>query len=633
MRRPLLFWLAIGSALCVTGIAATAADDGGEAPPAPVTTGAPTIPTEELELLLKPLPKEQLLVEANAWRALVQAKAEEIVRAEIAIKRRNQEIAAAEEIEKQAKEAKQDLAEVEKRVEKAQETGDKEAAAEAEQAVAAARERMDTVKTSVEEAATAAERTADAKDTASPETKDALAASEAAADTATAALDEVSRAVDDAKDASSDKLRESADEAQAATEAAIEATARVETEAARAANAADTDAASAALDNTTEAMSEAMEVKQDEKAALLEQVAELREQRTILLDQLRAVIAALEAKTDEADSATLAKIQDYRLYAAAVSGITIDVKDTTSAWLAIKGWLTSEEGGIRWAINLAQFVGILIAAWIISGIFSAMIHRAMKRMPGSSRLLENFMVRAARWVVLAIGLILALGALEVSIGPLLAVVGAAGFVIAFALQDSLSNFASGLMILFFKPFDVGDVVDAGGVSGTVDSMNLVSTTIKTFDNKRMIVPNNKVWGDVITNASRVTERRVDMEFGVGYDDDIDRAQAILEDIINRHPLVLKQPEPTIKMSALADSSVNFIARPWAKTGDYWQVFWDVTREVKKRFDAEGIGIPFPQRDVHLYLEGGSPAVLKQLGGVQRNAEPRGQERQDGGLDD
>jgi small conductance mechanosensitive channel len=132
-------------------------------------------------------------------------------------------------------------------------------------------------------------------------------------------------------------------------------------------------------------------------------------------------------------------------------------------------------------------------------------------------------------------------------------------------------------------------------------MNLVSTTIKTFDNKLMVVPNSKIWSDVIVNATNVTERRVDLEFGIGYDDDIDLAQQILEDIVSSHPKVLAEPEPTIKMSALADSSVNFICRPWARTADYWDVYWDITKAVKKRFDQEEIGIPFPQRDVHLYL--------------------------------
>lgn len=600
-----------------------------ETEPQAVTIDDTAIPTDQLELLLRPLTKDQLLIEAEAWRALVQAKAEEIVRAEIVIKRQNKEIAAAAEIEKQAAEAKKDLAQVTEQVDKARQTGDRASVDAAERAAQAARERMNEAEASVEEAATA-------QAAMSEETKKALDATEAAAETATAAVDEVSRTVDEAKQASGDDILAAADNARAATEQAVEATAEVEREAAQAVDASDADTPGAASQDTAEVMSEVKEAKKDAKVALLEKVAELREERTQLLDQLKAVLAALAVKTPESDLATLAKIADYKLYVSAVSGVTIDVKDTTSAWLAIKGWLSSEEGGIRWAINIANFVAILIAAWIIAGIFSALIHRAMKRVPGTSRLLENFLVKSARWVVLAVGLIMALAAMEISIGPMLAVVGAAGFVIAFALQDSLSNFASGLMILFFRPFDVGDVVDAGGVSGTVDSMNLVSTTIKTFDNKRMVVPNNKVWGDVITNASGVTERRVDMQFGIGYQDDIDHAQAILEDIINSHPLVLKEPAPTIKLGALADSSVNFIVRPWAKTADYWQVFWDVTREVKKRFDAEGIGIPFPQRDVHLYLEDGGAGLLEHLGSsrtaAKSDATPEPQLTKDGGLD-
>ena len=202
---------------------------------------------------------------------------------------------------------------------------------------------------------------------------------------------------------------------------------------------------------------------------------------------------------------------------------------------------------------------------------------------------------------MGIGLIWALSALEFSVAPLLAIVGAAGIVIAFAMQDSLSNFAAGFMILFFRPFDINDSVDAGGVQGTVRSMNLVSTTIRTFDNKLMIVPNSKIWNEVITNATGVTQRRVDMVFGIGYDDDIDRAQSILEEIVTSHPLVLKIPEPNIKLNELADSSINFICRPWVLTSDYWEVYWDVTKDVKKCFDKADIGIPYPQQDVHLYL--------------------------------
>lgn len=354
-------------------------------------------------------------------------------------------------------------------------------------------------------------------------------------------------------------------------------------------------------DNREIAAADLAEARQEEKLTLLEQVTALREERTALVDRLRTVLDELERKTAESDSDTLAAIKDYRLYSSAVSGISVNVQDTTSAWIAIKGWLLSAEGGQRWGMNIARFLLTLVIAAVIASLVSAAIRHALTRVRGTSVLLENFLVRGARWIILAVGLIMALSALEISIGPLLAVVGAAGFIIAFALQDSLSNFASGLMILFFKPFDQGDVIDAGGVSGKVHSMNLVSTTILTFDNKRMVVPNNKIWNDVITNITGVAERRVDLGFGIGYSDDVDLAHSILSEIVSEHPKVLAEPEPTIRVHALADSSVNFIVRPWAKTEDYWDVYWDITREVKKRFDAQGVGIPFPQRDVHLYI--------------------------------
>jgi small conductance mechanosensitive channel len=199
-----------------------------------------------------------------------------------------------------------------------------------------------------------------------------------------------------------------------------------------------------------------------------------------------------------------------------------------------------------------------------------------------------------------LGLFIALSQLGLEIGPLLAGVGVAGFIVGFALQETLSNFAAGLMILIYQPFDVGDSVEAGGVSGKVGQMSLVSTTILTFDNQKLIVPNNKIWGDVIRNRMSETTRRVDMVFGIGYADDVDRAERVLRDIVKSHELTLADPEPTIQLNNLGDSSVDFIVRPWTKTDDYWKVYWDVTREVKRCFDAEGISIPFPQRDVHVY---------------------------------
>ena len=162
-------------------------------------------------------------------------------------------------------------------------------------------------------------------------------------------------------------------------------------------------------------------------------------------------------------------------------------------------------------------------------------------------------------------------------------------------------------MLIYRPFDMGDFVNVGGVLGKVESMNLLSTQLRTPDNQMVVVPNNNVWGDVITNITGITERRVDMVFGIGYDDDIDKAQAILEEIISKNELVLEEPEPVVKLHELGDSSVNFVCRPWVKPADYWTVYWDVTQEVKRRFDAEGVSIPFPQRDVHVYQQSGGAA--------------------------
>jgi small conductance mechanosensitive channel len=472
-----------------------------------------------------------------------------------------------------------------------------------EAAAKEAREKVQEVGEAVEEAAEAAEKTAEVREKLSPEVREGLEDAAEAVDEADRAMERVEEAVEAADADSSESISraagmagEAAGEAKGATEEAGEKAAELARQIEGSAE------KKQAVETAAETMERAEESKKEEKVALLEEVNTLREERTVLIDRLNAVLDELQTKTDEEDTETLAKVRDYRLYISSVQGIRVDVEDATSSWIAVKGWLLSEEGGLRWAKNIALFFGILIAAWILSKILSGMVHRALGMTGGVSRLLDDFLVRSVRWVVMIVGILMALAALEVSVGPLLAVVGAAGFVIAFALQDSLSNFASGLMILFFRPFDVGDVIDAGGVSGKVTAMNLVSTSIKTFDNKDMVVPNSKIWNDVITNATGVDTRRVDMEFGIGYDDDIDQAQAILEEIVAAHPKALKDPEPTIRMNTLADSSVNFICRPWAKTADYWDVYWDVTKAVKQRFDAEGIGIPYPQRDVHLYIE-------------------------------
>jgi len=211
-------------------------------------------------------------------------------------------------------------------------------------------------------------------------------------------------------------------------------------------------------------------------------------------------------------------------------------------------------------------------------------------------------VSIARNIIIVLGVLIALSQLGISLGPLLAGLGVIGFVVGFALQDSLSNFAAGMMILMYRPFDVGDLIEAGGVLGKVSNMSLVNTTILTVDNQTIVVPNNKIWGDVIRNVTAQTKRRIDMVFGISYSDDIAKTEKVLQEILDSHEKVLAEPEPIVRLHELADSSVNFIVRPWVDRENYWDVYWDVTRAVKMRFDEEGISIPFPQTDVHLYSQ-------------------------------
>jgi small conductance mechanosensitive channel len=289
----------------------------------------------------------------------------------------------------------------------------------------------------------------------------------------------------------------------------------------------------------------------------------------------------------------------------ATGEITADVLDVGIVASLLADWSAAASQTIASKGPGLLFRGLLTV--LILYVFwqlGRLVHAGVDRALNSSRvnvstLLRKMVVSTARNVVVFIGVLIAISQFGISLGPLLAGLGIAGFIIGFALQDTLSNFASGMMILFYRPFDVGDLVDAGGVSGKVSHMSLVNTTFMTLDNQRLIVPNNLIWQSVITNVTAQRVRRIDLMFGISYDDDIDKAEEILSDIVESHEAVLDKPEPMIHLHELGDSSVNFIVRPWVKTDDYWDTYWDVTKAVKKRFDEEGISIPYPQRDIHV----------------------------------
>jgi small conductance mechanosensitive channel len=254
---------------------------------------------------------------------------------------------------------------------------------------------------------------------------------------------------------------------------------------------------------------------------------------------------------------------------------------------------------------MAFIINVIVAAvilfgglWLAKQIRGLVVDLLEKR--GVDPLLATFSSNIAHVLLAAFVIIAALGQLGIQTTSLIAVIGAAGLAVGLALQGSLANFASGIMIIALRPFKVGDFVEAGGTSGIVETIQIFSTQFRTPDNKTIIVPNATITDGTITNYSTKATRRVDMVFGISYNDNIKMAREILQDLVESDERILKDPEPVIAVSALADSSVNFVVRPWVKSDDYWPVLFDMTEAVKLRFDKEGISIPFPQRDVHLH---------------------------------
>ena len=317
----------------------------------------------------------------------------------------------------------------------------------------------------------------------------------------------------------------------------------------------------------------------------LDALPALRERKKELLKRFNTVLAAYELKGGDAAA--------FRKYAAAIEGIKPQVQDVGTQVHEAGRWITSPDGGILWATLAGRFLGILLAFWVLSSIVARLTARAIERGPRFSGLLKRFINLTIRRVILAVGLVIALGNVGVNVGAALALIGGGAFILGFALQETLGNLASGLMLLIHRPFDVGDAVEIGGVTGTVDNVSLANTTIRTFDNKLVLVPNKNVWGQTITNITGLPTRRVDLVFGIDYNDDIDKAVSILQRLVTAHPLVLKEPEPVIEVGRLAEFSVDLLCRPWTRTADYWRVHWDLTKQVKETFDREGITIPMP----------------------------------------
>lgn len=257
-------------------------------------------------------------------------------------------------------------------------------------------------------------------------------------------------------------------------------------------------------------------------------------------------------------------------------------------------------------VNIAIGIAILFFGWIISKMIRGTVGKVMRRAKVDETLI-SFTTNLVYMASLAFVFIMALGKFGVDTTSFAAVIAAAGLAIGFALQGSLGNFAAGAMIIMLRPFKVGDYVECAGTAGVVEEISVFATTLKTPDNKVVIVPNGAVTGGNIVNYSTKPTRRVDMTMGIGYGDDIKKAKELFEKIVKEHPKVLADPAPQVAVSELADSSVNFVVRPWCNSADYWAVKFELTQQMKLACDENGISIPFPQRDIHI-IKGGDDAA-------------------------
>jgi small conductance mechanosensitive channel len=261
--------------------------------------------------------------------------------------------------------------------------------------------------------------------------------------------------------------------------------------------------------------------------------------------------------------------------------------------------ITAQEMLTKFGLKIIAAILIFVIGRWVARLIQKVLEKTMQKAKADPVLIP-FTVNLVYTAILVFVVIAALGQLGVQTTSFITVIGAAGLAVGLALQGSLSNFASGVLIIIFRPFHTGDYIEGGGVSGVVKAIHIFTTTLTTPDNKRVIVPNSKIMGDNIINYSAEGTRRIDLTASISYGDNIDTAKAALMDLLNKDPRVLKDPAPFVGVSAMAESSIDFTVRPWVKVADYWAVFFDMNEAIKKRIEAEGLTIPFPQRDVHLY---------------------------------
>ena len=328
------------------------------------------------------------------------------------------------------------------------------------------------------------------------------------------------------------------------------------------------------------------------------------ERLQLSVTRLRGVVAQLDRL--EGDTLEMRRTLIEERGSLALSLVDTDIASVlyAEATTKFKDWLANR--GASTLLSVLLFVAILIVARWLARLTRRVTERALRHSDQSvSQLLKEMLISISGTIVFLLGVLVALSQVGVSVTPMIAGLGVVGFIVGFALQDTLSNFAAGAMILAYRPFDTGDFISAAEVEGEVRKMNLVNTTIVTIDNRVLIIPNSKIWGGVIMNFTGQHLRRTDVIYSVSYSDDLDHVQRVLEELIASDERFLTEPAPIVRVKQFSDSSIDFLVRAYAKTGEYWETLWALNKAVKQRFDAEGITIPFPQRDVHMAPQSGS----------------------------
>ncbi|MEG3899697.1 MULTISPECIES: mechanosensitive ion channel domain-containing protein [unclassified Microcoleus] len=609
-------------------------------PKAATTTKALNIPVDELKILVKPLTLEELGNEAAAWMLVLQKKAQEISEAEVTIKRQNQAISqqqegtdaleqakkaleAAETAQKgaapgspeyqegtkkveQAKESlkkaqlavekskttKAELKQDEtsnKTLEKAQKTGDIETAKETLDKTKADRDRtvsgspayQEATKTieKLEAALKAFEDAQKAQTGAKPDSPESEQATQQL-EKAHEALKQMLKELGAGATGQSSQERDSATAALKNTEIKNNGEEKVAGEPGVVNNQQNLQQKQQELKTTTENLQKSTDAESKAKNQLVVTVTELQSQLTAIDDRFNVILEELEKKGGDP--------KPYRQYTKAVMSIDVDTKDTQGLGVRLLAWAKAEEGGLRWAGNTGKFVGIVIVSVIVSQILGAILNQLLSLFGGTSRIMRKFIVMLVKRGGVVIGFLLALTALEVSLGPVLALVGGLSFILAFALQSNLGNIASGLMIMAYKPFDVGDEIKLGELWGWVESITLANTKIKGLDGQMFNVPNNTVWGDTIENLSHDETRKFTHCLRISFDEDLAKVEQLLVEILKSHPKVLANPAPSTQVWSIEDYYISVKADGWVKKEDFWTVHSDAIRMIRERFNSEGI---------------------------------------------